>query len=289
MRKVETAESETIRIETIETFQGFRDHRHLQDMVWGYENSDSIPTHLMVASSHLGGVVLGAYAGDTMVGCLFGVPALRQGRLLHLSHLLGVHPGWRAQGIGERMKWRQRELVLQQGIALITWTYDPLEAPNARLNLAHLGGRVSTYRRDYYGPMEDALNRGLPSDRFVVDWQINAPWVRDRLTEGPAVPDIDGITSVLAVRAGAGSELEPGSFSPPSGDDTVLVPIPVNMQVIRRLDRHLALSWRLATREAFEQLFAAGYVTTSIVRRDAIAYYYLERRAGTEAGPPSPT
>jgi predicted GNAT superfamily acetyltransferase len=178
------------------------------------------------------------------------------------------------------LKWRQRELVLQQGIDRVIWTYDPLEAPNARLNLAHLGGRVSTYKRDYYGPMEDALNRGLPSDRFVVEWQLDAPWVHERLTAGPSAPVIEGVASTLAVQDGAEGEPAPGPFSPPTGDGPVLVPIPATMQTLRRQDPRLALSWRMATREAFEQLFAAGYVAIGIVRQDGIAYYYLERPTG---------
>src|SRR5579884_3469728 len=174
-----------IRIESIETFEGFRAHRDLQTLIWAHDPPEAVPTEFLIALARHGGVVLGAYADSAMVGILLSVPALQEGRLVHLSHMLGIHPGWRGHGIGEAMKWRQRELVLAQGIDTITWTFDPLEAVNARLNLSRLGGVVRRYGRDYYGAMEDALNRGVPSDRMIVDWRLKAPCVCAR-AEGRA-------------------------------------------------------------------------------------------------------
>ena len=41
---------------------------------------------------------------------------------------MGVAPGYQGRGVGYRLKLAQREAVLDQGIDLITWTYDPLES-----------------------------------------------------------------------------------------------------------------------------------------------------------------
>jgi predicted GNAT superfamily acetyltransferase len=42
--------------------------------------------------------------------------------------MLGIHPRLQGGGIGAALKWRQRERALEQGLDLMTWTFDPLEA-----------------------------------------------------------------------------------------------------------------------------------------------------------------
>ena len=63
----------------------------------------------------------------------------------------------------------------------MTWTYDPLESRNAYLNVHKLGAACRSYIRDYYGPMADGLNVGLPSDRLRVEWWISSERVRRRV------------------------------------------------------------------------------------------------------------
>ena len=266
-----------IRIESIDTFEGFRAHRDLQNLIWAHDPPEAVPMELLIALARHGGVVLGAYAGTAMVGLLLSVLALDGGRLVHHSHMLGTHPGWRGHGIGEAMKWRQRELVLAQGIDTITWTFDPLEAVNARLNLSRLGGIVRQYGRDYYGAMEDALNRGVPSDRMIVEWSLDAPRVRERAQGQRSEPPADAAVALAAEEPARGLPRPRAFVAPTAGD--ALVEIPLRAQEIKRRDFDLALRWRFAVREALESLFAAGYSATGVARRDDRAFYYLERIA----------
>lgn len=244
-------------------------------MVWGGDALSAVPSHFLIALARNGGVVLGAYAGALIVGMLLGVPAIRQGRLEHLSHQLGVHPGWRGRRVGDALKWRQRELVLAQGIETITWTFDPLEAPNARLNIAHLGSIVRTYSRDYYGAMEDALNRGIPSDRFTVEWLLRSDRVRERAAGGRQDERLDAPLALTSMPGPDGMR-KPGIFVEPTGP-TAMVEIPVRVQEIKRQSHDDALAWRLAARDAFERLFALDYVVTGVVHRDDRVFYYLEK------------
>ncbi|TMI35328.1 hypothetical protein E6H25_05555 [Candidatus Bathyarchaeota archaeon] len=46
----------------------------------GQDVSSTIPAHLLIAAQHHGGLVLGAYDGRRMVGVLFGITALDNGR-----------------------------------------------------------------------------------------------------------------------------------------------------------------------------------------------------------------
>src|SRR2546428_11867825 len=101
--------------------------------------------------------------------------------------MAGVRPGLQDRGIGFLLKRAQRQEALERGLDRMVWTYDPLQSLNASFNLRKLGVTASRYYVDYYGEMPDAINRGLPSDRLVVDWRLREPAFATRLT-GDAPP-----------------------------------------------------------------------------------------------------
>ena len=120
-------------------------------------------------------------------------------RLIHASHMAGVHPEFRDSGQGYLLKRAQWQMVRQQGVERITWTYDPLQSRNAKLNIAKLGAVCNTYIPNYYGQMRDGLNIGMPSDRFQVDWWVNSNRVQQRLS-WPKPPRLD-LAHYLAAEA----------------------------------------------------------------------------------------
>lgn len=141
----------------------------LEAEIWGA--SDPTPRALLVVFAHHGGVVLGAYDVDQLVGVTVGFPGLNDQNQPYLhSHLLGVLPRYRRQRIGEALKRAQWDFAQERGLPYIGWTYDPLMAPNAWFNLAVLGGRVTRIMENVYGPLEDAINGTLPTHRLWVEW-----------------------------------------------------------------------------------------------------------------------
>jgi predicted GNAT superfamily acetyltransferase len=137
-----------------------------------------VPGALMGVIASGGGILLAAYDrdhGDQPVGFVLGLLARRDGRLYHASHMLATDPAYQGRGIGAALERRQREAALAQGLDLMTWTFDPLIARNAHLNLHKLGAISRTYHEDYYGPMDDRFNGGLPTDRLLVEWRLDAP------------------------------------------------------------------------------------------------------------------
>jgi predicted GNAT superfamily acetyltransferase len=187
----------------------------LQRKVWTGSDLEVIPTHILLATVHNGGLIIGAYdmgddpadqadgaativhvSGeqtpddpDRLVGFAFSFPAISKTatgpRLKHHSHMLGVKPGFENLGIGFLLKRAQWQMVRHQDIDRITWTYDPLLSRNAHLNIARLGAVCNTYYPDYYGEMQDDLNIGIASDRFQVDWWLNTKRVARRLSKLP--------------------------------------------------------------------------------------------------------
>ena len=225
----------------------------LQRDAWGVPDVDVVPLHMLITPPRHGGLLLGAFDGDRLAGFVFGFLGLTaNGRLKHCSHMAGVHPDYRDHGIGYSLKLAQREHVLAQGLDLVTWTFDPLETRNAWLNFHRLGVICCTYIRNLYGAMRGAINAGLPSDRFEVEWWIRSERVLERVQSGRDT-------------TAAGTA------------DRILVAIPPSFQAIKTTDMDLALRWRLETRQRFEDAFAQGYVAVDLVKNDDTLAYVLKR------------
>lgn len=271
-----------IDIRPLDSIAEFRAVEQLQRQVWNSDDLEVAPLHMLTTVAHNGGVLLGAFEGEALVGFVFGFlgtdesspnrPAMA--RLKHCSHMLGVLPAYRDQGLGYQLKLAQREVVIKQGIRLITWTYDPLESRNARLNIARLGAVCQTYWRNIYGDMADALNAGLPSDRFQVDWWITSARIKERLFGQRAALVLDSFLS-------AGTPiLNPTHVAPDDGlprpapdpglptGTFALVEIPSDIQAIKAHDIVLARAWRQQIREIFENAFAEGYLITDFFREN---------------------
>lgn len=260
-------------IRELETVQDFRMAEDVQGKIWGIQDRTVVtPLHALITAQKHGGLVLGAFDGDKMVGYLFGflgrTPA---GKDKHCSHQMGVLPKYQGQGVGEAMKRRQREFALSQGLDLVTWTCDPLESPNAYLNVAKLGAICHQYIQNLYGELEDELNAGLPTDRFQVEWWIRSPRVETRFSEKTPSPPTT-LDDLLEEGAAIVNQVEldddglPATLSwEPHRNATVLVEIPAHFQEVKRANNALARDWRLLTRALFEEYFEAGYVVVDFI------------------------
>jgi predicted GNAT superfamily acetyltransferase len=157
------------------------DYRPLSDMadfermvdlemhIWGVHPRDAVPANMLRALAGHGGLVLGAFDGETMVGLLVSFRASADALW---SHMTGVHPAYQGRGIGWELKRIQREWALTHGITEIRWTFDPIQSRNAHFNLHLLGARSNLYHDNYYGEMDDDINRGMPSDRLEAIWVL---------------------------------------------------------------------------------------------------------------------
>jgi predicted GNAT superfamily acetyltransferase len=270
-----------ILIRELTSLDDYRACEGLQRQVWSMDSElDVVPLHLLATAQRNGGLLLGAFHGTELVGFVFGFPGLTaEGTQKHCSHMMGVASNYRGLGIGYRLKLAQREFALDQGHVLVTWTYDPLESRNANLNIGKLGAVCRAYIRDYYGPMTDGLNVGLPSDRFQVEWWIASHRVGRRLADGAVVPS--GADLPQAIVAGRSSDglRAPGPLTLDCDAASVAVEIPSDYQEIKAVDPVLALRWREVTRQVFERYFADGRAVVGFVhehvRGESRSYYVL--------------
>ncbi len=272
-------------IKLIETPEEMTSIEALQREVWPGSETDVVPAHVLITAIHNGGLVLGAYLNEKLVGFVFGFPGLETTpdgpRAKHCSHMMGILPDHRDLGIGFALKRAQWQMVRHQGLDHITWTYDPLLSRNAFLNITKLGAVCNTYRRSEYGDMRDGLNAGLPSDRFQVDWWINTRRVERRLSKRARKPleldhfskaDLQPLYTPLASKGGWSRP--PEHFSPLEGR-LALAEIPPDFNALKLDDFTLARDWRFFTREVFETAFSSGYIATDFVFDGGRSFYVL--------------
>ena len=262
-------------VRPLTTIDEFRAAEEVQRQVWPGTDLDVVPLHMLTTVAHNGGLVLGAFHADRMVGFLLGFLGTDEGqlnrpalaRLKHCSHMLGVLPEYQGQHVGYQLKLAQRDFVSVQGVRLITWTYDLLESRNAHLNIARLGAVCHTYFESVYGEMRDGLNAGLPSDRFQVDWWITSPRVKERMFGQRAPLVLESFTSAGAevlnpTLPSTGGLTRPAEQWRKADNTLALIEIPTNFQAIKLADMGLARAWRSQTRGMFKEAFGTGYWVT---------------------------
>jgi chorismate synthase len=226
-----------IAIRHLQTREELDDCVAFQHAIWGPTFNEVVPRTILLIVGKLGGIVAGAFEDDRLIGFVFGLTGLKDGRLVHWSDMLAVDPACRDHGIGRQLKAFQRDAVVARGVTEMYWTYDPLVARNAHFNINRLGAEIVEYVPDMYGTTGSALHGNVPTDRFVVRWG---------LTESP-------------VQA---RETRPGDL---------------RVSIPGVADAAATAEWRARTRADFLAAFADGYRVVGFARDGDQAYYTLTR------------
>lgn len=253
----------------------------LQREIWGPEFSEGVPPSLLMATQKVGGVAAGAFdRGGRLLGFVFGLSGIRAGRPAHWSDMLAVREDARGLGLAVRLKMYQRQELLRNGIEVALWSYDPLEARNAHINLNRLGARPIEYVSDMYGEATgSALHAGLPTDRLLVEWELRDPRV-ETLVSGEALPATwraPGAPIVNTVLSGG--TVMPRAPELPDAPE-VRVEIPADLQSVKRGTPELARTWRMSTRRAFTHYMNRSYRVVGFAREpETNRCFYLLARA----------
>jgi len=237
----------------------------LQRATWGDDFRELVPPAMLMVAQKVGGILLGAFGPDgRLIGFVFGLTGVLDGHPVHWSHMLAVDAAWRDRGLGQALKHRQRERLVAQGIDRALWTFDPLVARNANLNLNRLRARILEYVPDMYGanPMSSA-DSVIGSDRFLVEWNLGETGE----TPVPATTDAPRI---------ALSDASDWAATLPSAP-AVLLSIPEDIQDLKRRAPETARAWRRLTRRAFMHYLAAGYRVSGFQRGPGMPAYVIER------------
>lgn len=252
--------------------------QHIEKEVWGIS---PIPTHQTLTAVKHGGVVIGAFDEDKIVGFSYGFAGYENGRVSLCSHMLGILPEYRESGIGAELKQQQKRVAKTIGYERMTWTYDPLQTRNAYLNLTKLHGVCDTYIEDCYGKMEDGLNEGLPSDRFQIDWWITSDYVNHFVKKEYDKPTKLATWSYNNQQLPNCTGVDYESLRNLK-EIAYLIPVPANIALLKEQNIDLAIDWRFKTRKMFTALFQQGYVAIELVKSDnEPVHYYLVVKKNT--------
>jgi len=221
-----------VRIATAQSRSECEQAGALFDQVWAMQGM--VPNEVIIATVHAGGYASLAWIGDQVVGASWGFLGKHDNEPTLHSHVTGVLPAYNSSGVGEALKRHQWEWANERGIAAITWTFDPLVRRNAYFNLAKLGARVTDYREDFYGTINDGLNQGEHTDRLLVRW---------------AVAGCNGVAPVAQHVAAAEWSIS----------------TPEDIEALRRDDRAAAAQWRAAQRAELRKAFSGGWKVAGVM------------------------
>ncbi|MGH7448580.1 MAG: GNAT family N-acetyltransferase [Longimicrobiales bacterium] len=247
-----------------------------QRVIWGSNFTELVPAVVLWAAARTGGIVAGAFdAANEMAGLIFGMTGWDGSRPIHWSDMLGVHPAARGRGLGFELKRYQRDRLLENGVTIVNWTFDPLEARNAHLNFARLGATAREYIRDCYGVSTSPLHRGIGTDRLVAEWALDSDRVRRRMegdTAAASASDTDANAPVI--------NPEDGSVRLDLKDPRLWLRIPPDIQELKERDAVAARRWRDQTRRAFGTYFGRGYEARELVTGEGGSRYLLSLGKG---------
>src|ERR1700676_372362 len=265
--------AQQIAIRDLKSIDDLSQLKAVEKEVWGMTDEDTLPLTLAIACKAAGNIFVGAFdkeknkEKDKLVGFAFGFLGREHGQTTIHSHMLAVLDSYRHLDLGSRLKQAQRERAMAMGVREMTWTYDPLQSPNAHFNFSKLGVVSETYKVDFYGPETSSMLHRNGTDRLWVRWILNSRRVRDRL-------------------AGKYARVEtPDAMA----RQRVSIEIPGDILEVERTDMGLAREWRDATRWAFREAVKAGFLVAEFCRsirgQQGPGAYLLQRGTVSELIP----
>ncbi|HEV7669354.1 MAG TPA: hypothetical protein VGS22_12585 [Thermoanaerobaculia bacterium] len=271
-RDCPSSSDDGIVLRPLATTEDFHVCVELQRATWGLHFSDLVPASLLKVSQKVGGLAIGAFdPAGAMLAFLFGLSGVVAGRLAHWSHMLAVVPAARDRGLGVRLKRHQRKILLQEGVEVVRWTFDPLEARNAHLNLDRLGAGVETYVEEMYAGEEGSdLAEGIGTDRFIVRWDLASERAKEALA-GRLPSDLERYAASPIVAP------ETGTADPLPESRYIRIEIPRSIQDLKAIDLDRAVAFRASSRRAFTHYLAAGYRIDTLLAEGEQRFYGLVR------------
>jgi predicted GNAT superfamily acetyltransferase len=249
-------ETKDIEIRECRTFDELSECVDLQREVFALPEIEISPVRHLIVTVNAGGFVLGAYAGQELIGFVLSVPAFLRGQSAFYSHMTAVKASFQSVGIGARLKWAQRDKALALGVRFVKWTYEPWKARNANFNLEKLVSIFSEYQPNFYGIdyatySTAGVPKGLAIERYFAEWHLESDKVL-ALSEGREFVD--------------------------SSEPEVVIPVTSDWSMLVATDSNAAIEEQKRLKAAFEPAFERGLVGRGFRRDEKCPAYLLYKK-----------
>lgn len=244
------------RVTSLSELQGIVE---VQRQAWGMSDLEIVPSSTLKAVTSFGTVLIAVDRLKEVIGFICAFPYFPD---KHYSDMMAILPHWQGKGVGFALKKFHREIALNSEVPInsIVWTVDPLLTNNSYLNFSKLGGLSSIYYPDYYGDQEEiGIYKGLPTDRFLIEWQIRTDKVAKRMNDYK----VDRITlSTLLERSPAINSIHKeqctinDKFKPRT---SFCVEVPANFQHLKNQNIEIAKDWRMKFRKICMKYFDTSW------------------------------
>lgn len=264
---------DTFSIRKVRTMDEIRSITEVIRKAWDLTDLENVATFEMKAVSDFGTVIMAAPNDDPdrAIGFIYAFPMFPD---RNYSHMMGIDPEWQGKNVGFELKMVHRKIALEHEnpvINEILWTVDPLLPNNAWLNFGKLGVICDTYKINYYGMPEGVgIYKGIPTDRFLVKWQIRSAKVEKaikRVKEGfhKNFPQFEEFVKTNEICNSIKDHrfLQNPGFEP---QDKFFVEMPINYQWLRENEHLKASDWRQQFRKICVEYLPKGWIVSDYVR-----------------------
>src|SRR6056297_247475 len=267
--------STDIRIKNIKTIENIKTIIKLHKSIWGLDDFEITPPHIYKATLQTGGHILIAYKNKEPAGFIYGFPGFDGGcsRYFYI-HNLGVEKKFRSLGIGLKLNFQLRKILLKESYSTVKWTFDPLESTNANLYIGKMGGIVEDYIKDYYGEMTDKLNKNISSDRLIIKWEIKSSRVVKKLNSGDSFFTRNDVEKSKCLNF-ISKDNKPKNNNYNSDSNFYFLEIPSNYHEIKANSFNIIKEWRVYVRNILQSFLEKGFIIADTVYFNNKFFYVL--------------
>jgi chorismate synthase len=288
MEKVIQTISASIVIRELESTEEFEAAFQIQAKLPEFCKVGLIPSYYMQLISKRGGIVLGCFCNNQLVGYNFAFPCISPSLGVYLfADSMGFLPSYQRKHLGYHVKHFQYRLARSKGIRYVVWTYDPLKGVNANINIRKLGGEIVRYIPDQYTTVNNNVSLyestciNFPEDRFEVIWDLQSEKVKERMEKNDD-QKWDHLHPILVINP---IKIDYKTFcNLPINNPNICVEIPLDFQSMLMTEPSLALQWRLSSRKVFQYFLQNGYQINDFFHLDDKATkknLYLLKKSST--------
>jgi predicted GNAT superfamily acetyltransferase len=266
------------------------DCQELDRVGFGFRDIDVRPAWSMYTVTLIGGLVIGAFDQNRLVGFLYAVPGYDGRQPFLYADGLVTLPDFRSRGIGRRLVAAFGETARQRGYPIARWNADTLGSHALYLYLS-AGARIVGLHPEMY----DQFQPYLGSDEVFIEWDLAAGDAPSDDRSGDPIsvvvetnPRRDGVRELSSWPRGPEDLAEHG---PPPYE----VELPWDIERLRSQAPDVAQAWRLGMRETTRSLLGEGLEGVQVTldrreKRSFIRFVRADSPAHATAGEPaSPT